>query len=225
MGKCSLIFRKEWADALQNQPDDIRLSLYEAILNYAFTKKRKFCLAPLPMAVFLIAKAAIDKDKETSEKRRKAGKKGRRKKRPDAVTRRVKPENAVKSAEIDIQPPPPPSPPMPPPVEHNAEAEVETVPQKTPTPIDVRQQKFYDTLVPYVGKYTREMVREFYDYWTETTRSGTKMRFELQPTWVVAKRLARWKLQSDTKYERTNNTPETRMRDAADLIASLVDEE
>jgi hypothetical protein len=43
----------------------------------------------------------------------------------------------------------------------------------------VRMTAFYETLLPYVRIYGREMVRDFFDYWTEPTPSGTRMRFEL----------------------------------------------
>jgi hypothetical protein len=41
-------------------------------------------------------------------------------------------------------------------------------------------------------KYTPEMLVDFCRYWTETTRSGVKMKFELQETWSTMGRLATW---------------------------------
>lgn len=55
-----------------------------------------------------------------------------------------------------------------------------------------REKEFYDTLVPYVEQYGKDMIREFYNYWTEPNKSGTKMNFEMQQTWDTARRLARW---------------------------------
>ena len=55
-----------------------------------------------------------------------------------------------------------------------------------------RKDSFYDSLIPYVERYGREMVRDFFDYWSEMNKSETKMRFEQQTTWEVAKRLATW---------------------------------
>jgi hypothetical protein len=57
---------------------------------------------------------------------------------------------------------------------------------------EVRAQDFYSSLVSYVGKYSKEMVRAFYDYWSEWNKSGTKMKWELKETWEVSKRLATW---------------------------------
>lgn len=55
-----------------------------------------------------------------------------------------------------------------------------------------RAKVFYNSLVPYVQQYGKKMVREFYDYWSETNASGKKMRFEMQQTWSLQHRLARW---------------------------------
>lgn len=55
-----------------------------------------------------------------------------------------------------------------------------------------RKKVFHDSLVPYVASYGREMIRDFYAYWAELNRSGTKMRYELQPTWELGLRLSTW---------------------------------
>ena len=55
-----------------------------------------------------------------------------------------------------------------------------------------RKESFYQLLVPYVGKYPKEMIRAFFDYWSELNKSGTKMRYELEKTWELPRRLATW---------------------------------
>ena len=55
-----------------------------------------------------------------------------------------------------------------------------------------RRQRFIDTLQPFAARYGEEMIRQFAEYWTETNRSNTRMRFELQRTWNTSLRLARW---------------------------------
>lgn len=62
--------------------------------------------------------------------------------------------------------------------------------------LSLRSKKFAETLKPFSekegGKYPREMLVAFYRYWTEPNRSKTKMRFELEKTWDVARRLNYW---------------------------------
>lgn len=74
-----------------------------------------------------------------------------------------------------------------------------TVEQKKPKDKDAakaatlsRKEKFGQSLIPYVEKYGKEMIREFFDYWSEMNKSKSKMRFEQQPTWETSKRLATW---------------------------------
>lgn len=55
-----------------------------------------------------------------------------------------------------------------------------------------RKESFYQLLVPYVGRYPKEMIRAFFDYWSELNKSGTRMRYELEKTWELPRRLATW---------------------------------
>ena len=52
--------------------------------------------------------------------------------------------------------------------------------------------KFYEDCKPYLEKYPKEMLRAFYNYWTELNKSNTKMKYELQQTFEISKRLATW---------------------------------
>lgn len=71
--------------------------------------------------------------------------------------------------------------------------------------MEFRKEKFYQSLVPYVAKYGKDMVRAFYDYWTEKTYGGRKMRFEKQPAFEIPKRLATWQ-KNDLSYANRDNT-------------------
>lgn len=55
-----------------------------------------------------------------------------------------------------------------------------------------RKEEFYKSLIPFVDKYPKDMIRAFFDYWSEMNKSETKMKFEMQSTWEVGKRLATW---------------------------------
>lgn len=73
--------------------------------------------------------------------------------------------------------------------------------------IEERQKDFYDTLRPYVNKYPKEMLRAFYDWWSEPNRSKTKMRVELEKTWDLSRRLATWnRKDEERKFNGTNRT-------------------
>ena len=55
-----------------------------------------------------------------------------------------------------------------------------------------RSREFYNSLIPYIKTYDKKMIRSFYDYWSEPNRSKTRMRFELEPTFDLSRRLRTW---------------------------------
>lgn len=57
-------------------------------------------------------------------------------------------------------------------------------------PIHLREEDFKNSLKPFT--YPEKMKTEFFEYWSEPNKSGTKMRFELERTWHLSRRLARW---------------------------------
>lgn len=58
--------------------------------------------------------------------------------------------------------------------------------------IDARKLKFAQSLKPFVDVYSKELIREFYDYWVEPNKSNSKFRQELQKTWDTERRLKTW---------------------------------
>jgi hypothetical protein len=58
--------------------------------------------------------------------------------------------------------------------------------------IESRKLKFANTLKPFLETYGKEMIRKFYDYWTEPNKSNTKFKMELEKTWSLERRLETW---------------------------------
>jgi len=57
-------------------------------------------------------------------------------------------------------------------------------------------------------QYPNEMLIKFCNYWTEPNKSGTKMRFELEATWDIVRRLAAWASKDkDIKTRYGSNQP------------------
>jgi hypothetical protein len=65
----------------------------------------------------------------------------------------------------------------------------ETIKQIT---IEERKQKFAISLNPYLEKYGREFLNDFYLYWTEPTLNNKKLKYELEKTWSLDRRLSTW---------------------------------
>lgn len=111
----------------------------------------------------------------------------------------------------------------------------EVVPKK---PLKERQHDFGLSLTPYIdvngGKYPKEMIRAFYDYWSEPNQAQTRMKCEMMDTWSTAGRLATWarkdknfnlKTNQGNRYEQRNSEVQQRAAGAAALIAQLEAEE
>ena len=65
--------------------------------------------------------------------------------------------------------------------------------EKAPTEtIDKRKNKFKEQIKEYIQEVPKHILTEFFNYWTETNKSGTKMRFELEKTCDVKRRLKTW---------------------------------
>lgn len=62
--------------------------------------------------------------------------------------------------------------------------------------IDSRKKDFAALLQPYIETYGREMLNEFYFYWTEPNQRKTKMKYEMEKTWSLERRLNTWSKQS-----------------------------
>ena len=58
--------------------------------------------------------------------------------------------------------------------------------------IEEREWKFRDELRKYESRYGMEIIEAFYRYWSEPTQDRSKMKYELQETWDVGRRLENW---------------------------------
>ncbi len=68
-----------------------------------------------------------------------------------------------------------------------------------------REDVFFLSFTPYLDKFDKKLLKNFYDYWTEPNKSNTKMRFELEKTWDLNKRLARWS-NNENKFNNKQKT-------------------
>ncbi len=79
--------------------------------------------------------------------------------------------------------------------------------------VEERRKLFWKEVLEYRRKYPENMLRDFFLYWSEKDKKGTKMKYELQKTWELGLRIAKWnnnsygskntaKTQSDPKYKK-----------------------
>lgn len=88
----------------------------------------------------------------------------------------------------------------------------EVAPIKT---IEERKESFRESLRQYIPIYGEQMIREFYDYWSESSENARKFRKEKQTTWDTSKRLARWQ-KNQRNYGNNNRASATSTREQRD---------
>lgn len=68
----------------------------------------------------------------------------------------------------------------------------EEILERNKSEVAKRQKLFYESLVPFVTLYSKEMIRAFFNHWSEPNRSYTKIKMDYEKTWDLTKRLEKW---------------------------------
>ena len=197
----SFVFYRSFYDAIKDLPRDVQGEIYTAIMEYSLYGKETENLKPIARSVFTLMKPQID----VNNKRFENGKKGGRPKsgnEPDGNQEETKEKPSNNQSETKSKP--------------NLNDNVNANENKDNTPNGVskkdaakaatlkRKDEFGKTLVPYMEKYGKEMIRAFFDYWGELNKSETKMRYEMQKTWEVNLRLATWAKNEKPQYNKAD---------------------
>jgi len=69
--------------------------------------------------------------------------------------------------------------------------------------IEQRESEFMDDMAGFIGTYSKQMLRQFFDYWTERGKNDRLMRFEKQKSFDIKKRLVTWSSKDWNKTEIT----------------------
>ena len=77
--------------------------------------------------------------------------------------------------------------------EDKSEIPISPPPKIVKLSIEEREKNFYNEIAEFTTKYEPEMLRAFFNYWSEKNKGGAKMRFELEKTFEISKRLTTWK--------------------------------
>ena len=74
--------------------------------------------------------------------------------------------------------------------------------------IEERKSKFYASLSLFVDDYPKQMLRDFFNYWTEHGEKDKKLRFEKEKTFGVEQRLKTWFNRNPNQYQSEGISPE-----------------
>ena len=75
--------------------------------------------------------------------------------------------------------------------------------------LDTVSNKFLIEVSAFKELYSVEMLEAFVDYWTEPNKSKTKLRYELQKTFDIARRLKTWSKNESKFGTKKNNVMDT----------------
>lgn len=240
----SFLFYRDWWESMKDN-DAIRYEVYDAIMTKVFDDIEPEVSPMAKMALrFILPVIGRDHDKynDVREKRKAAGRLGGLKKAENIASvanlaNGSKCQQSVANlANLAVN------------VNVNDNVNVNKNNKKTPkgvkkekevaasaaTPedeLEKRAEVLYNTLKPYVSMYGKDMIRQFYDYWTEPNKSRTKMRYELERTWDTKRRLNTWASRENINRRRTNydtNSEQARQQreqDALNIMRRLAAED
>ena len=77
--------------------------------------------------------------------------------------------------------------------------------------IEERKLKFAHTLEPFKSKYGRDLLNQFYKYWTQPNKSNTKFKQELEKAWELSYRLETWSSREKTNFVKETIQPIPKM--------------
>ena len=66
------------------------------------------------------------------------------------------------------------------------------LPKKDTIRTKLTKVDFKELLTPFLGTYTKDLLNEFYLYWTEQNVTSKKMRYEAEKYFDISRRLATW---------------------------------
>jgi hypothetical protein len=81
-----------------------------------------------------------------------------------------------------------------------------TIEGASPSGLEERKAAFHAECHQFDEQYGRQMVDDFYVYWSEENQNDQKMLWEYQPTWSTAKRLYRWSKSAATTERKSAAT-------------------
>jgi hypothetical protein len=58
--------------------------------------------------------------------------------------------------------------------------------------ITARELAFKESLFPFIQEHSKDTMKAFYDYWSEPNKSKSKMKWEVEKTWDLERRVTRW---------------------------------
>lgn len=175
MKRDSMIFYRSFYESVEGMSPVIKAEVYDAIFKYALDFTEPEFTDNVAKAMFTLIKPQLD----ANIKRFENGKKPKTKQSESKTEAKDKQKESKVEANNNVN------------VNDNVNENIEE-----------RKNKFYDLLTSWVDEYPKEMLREFYNYWTEHGIKDKKLRFEKEKTFGIEQRLRTWYNRNPNQYQK-----------------------
>ena len=178
-----MIFYRSFYESVNGLSPVIKAELYDAIFEYGLNFQEIEFTNEISKALFTLIKPQLD----ANIKRFENGKKPKTKQKESKTEAKDKQNESKVEANNNVN------------VNDNVNKNIN---------IDERKNKFYDAIAKYVDEYPKQMLREFFDYWTEHGENDKKLRFEKEKTFGIEQRLKTWYSRNPKQYQSEGISPE-----------------
>ena len=183
MKRDSMIFYRSFYESLNGLDAVIKAEVYDAIFSYGLDFQEPNFTNEIARALFTLIRPQLD----ANLKRFNNGLKPK--------TKQVESKTEAKPKQNKSE------------VKANVNVNVNDNVNNNKKNIEERKKDFYAELTVFVNDFPKEMIRDFYNYWTEHGLNDKKMRFEKQNTFGLKQRLNVWFNKNPNQYKQ-NSEPE-----------------
>jgi hypothetical protein len=181
MNRDSMIFYRSFYESVNGLSPVIKAEVYDAIFRYGLDFEEPSFTDEIARALFTLIKPQLDANIKRFENGNK----------PKNKRSEIKTEAKDKQNESKVE------------ANNNVNDNV-----NKNINIEERKNKFYDAIAKYVDEYPKEMLRDFFNYWSEHGENDKKLRFEKEKTFGIKQRLSTWHSRNPKQYQTEGISPE-----------------
>ncbi len=181
MKRDSMIFYRSFYESLNGLDSVIKAEVYDAIFSYGLDFQDPIFTNEIARALFTLIRPQLD----ANLKRFNNGMKPKTKQIESKTEAKTKQKESETEANVNVN------------VNDNVNYKN----------IEDRKNKFYDSLTIFVSEFPKEMIRDFYNYWSEHGIHDKKMRFEKEKTFGIKQRLTVWLNRNPNQYSTAQIDP------------------
>ena len=181
MNRDSMIFYRSFYESVNGLSPVIKAEVYDAIFRYGLDFEEPSFTDEIARALFTLIKPQLDANIKRFENGNK----------PKNKQSEIKTEAKDKQNESKVE------------ANNNVNDNV-----NKNINIEERKSKFYDAIAKYVDEYPKEMLRDFFNYWSEHGENDKKLRFEKEKTFGIKQRLSTWHSRNPKQYQTEGISPE-----------------